>query len=287
MKRCPACGGAFAGEAWHCPACGFEPAALGGFPAFAPALAEEAPGYDASHYRTLFELESGHFWFEARNRLIAWAIARYLPGARSFCEVGCGTGYVLAAVREALPGAELWASEVFAEGLAFAAQRAPGARLMQMDACDIPYVEEFDAIGAFDVLEHIARDRDALAQMMRALRPGGRLVLTVPQHRWLWSAADDAARHVRRYSAAGLRQKLAEAGLRIECMTSFVSLLLPAMALSRLGGARVQRDPYAELRIGAVANRVLSWVMAAERALIRAGVRFPAGGSLLAVASKP
>lgn len=288
MKLCAACGARFEAPAWHCPRCGAEPEMIGGFPAFAPALARGGAGYDPEHFDRLFALEAGHFWFRARNRLIQWALARYFPRTRSFCEIGCGTGYVLSGVGEALPGAALSGSEVFAEGLPFAARRVPGARLMQMDARAIPFENEFDALGAFDVIEHIEDDRAALRSMHRAIAPGGGLLLTVPQHPWLWSWMDDAAHHVRRYTAAELRGKVQEAGFRIERMSSFVSLLLPAMMLSRLGRrkAAVEADPYAEFRMSSVVNRMLEWVLAIERGLIRAGVSFPAGGSLLLVARK-
>lgn len=288
MKRCLACGARFGAAGWRCPECGREPETVGGFPAFAPELAQGGAGYDPEHYDRLFALEASHFWFRARNRLIQWALLRHFPRARSFCEVGCGTGYVLTAVREALPGAVLSGSEAFAEGLPFAARRVPDAHLMQMDACAIPFAGEFDALGAFDVIEHIPDDRAALAQMHGALGAGGGLLVTVPQHPWLWSWMDDEAHHVRRYTAAELRGKVEAAGFRVRRMTSFVSLLLPAMMLSRLGRRRtqVEADPYAEFRMSPAVNRLLEGVLSLERGLIRAGVSFPAGGSLLLVAEK-
>jgi SAM-dependent methyltransferase len=288
VKRCLACAARFQADAWRCPQCAWGPATVGGFPAFAPALARGGAGYEPEHFEKLFALEAGHFWFRARNRLIQWALARYFPGARSFCEIGCGTGYVLCAVREALPGAALWGSEVYVDGLPFAARRVPWARLMQMDARAIPFEAEFDAMGAFDVIEHIEEDRAVLREMHRALGPGGGLLLTAPQHPRLWSWMDDVAHHVRRYTAAELRAKVEEAGFRIERMSSFVSLLLPAMMLSRLGRrkAAVRADPYAEFKMSPAVNRVLEWVLGLERGLIRAGVSFPAGGSLLVVARK-
>jgi len=288
VKRCLACGARFGAAGWRCPECGREPETIGGFPAFAPELARGGAGYDPEHYDRLFALEASHFWFRARNRLILWALHRHFPGARSFCEIGCGTGYVLTAVREALPEAVLSGSEAFAEGLPFAARRVPDAQLMQMDACAIPFDGEFDALGAFDVIEHIPDDRAALAQMHGALVAGGGLLVTVPQHPWLWSWMDDEAHHVRRYTAAELRGKVEAAGFRVRRMTSFVSLLLPAMMLSRLGRRRqqVEADPYAEFRMSRAVNRLLEGVLSLERGLIRAGVSFPAGGSLLLVAEK-
>lgn len=87
----------------------------------------------------------------------------------------------------------LFGSELFGARLPFTAERTPQASFLQMDACDNPFVAEFDAIGAFDVLEHIPLDALALGQIHAALKPGGVLLLTVPQHAWLWSASDDYA----------------------------------------------------------------------------------------------
>lgn len=289
MRRCLRCEAIYEGADWHCPRCGAEPARVAGFPAFAPELARGAEGFDPAHFRELARLEADNFWFRARNRLILWALARFFPGARSLLEVGCGTGFVLAGIAQAAPRLALTGSEAAAEGLAFAAARVPGATLVQMDARRIPYRAEFDVVGAFDVIEHVADDRAILAELGAALAPGGGLLLTVPQHPGLWSEYDVRAGHVRRYRARELAGRVAGAGFEIVRMTSFVTLLLPLMALSRLlkRSPKADYDPLAELRIAPWANRALEAVLGLERALISAGASLPAGGSLLVVARRP
>jgi SAM-dependent methyltransferase len=273
---------------WNCPQCGFAPETMEGYPAFAPELARAASGYDPAHFAGLAELESRNFWFRARNRLIIWAMERYFPGAARFLEAGCGTGFVLSGVAQAFPGLQITGSELAAEGLGFAARRVPAARLIQMDARRIPFREEFDVAGAFDVIEHIEDDRAVLRALREALVPGGGLLLTVPQHPSLWSEFDARAHHVRRYRAADLRGKLVETGFEIVKMTSFVTLLLPLMYASRLAqrAPGADYDPLAELRIAPWLNWTLERVLDAERALIRAGLSLPAGGSLLVVARR-
>ena len=124
--------------------------------------------------------------------------------------------------------------------------------------------------------------------MFRAVRSGGGILLTVPQHRFLWSAADEYARHIRRYSGQELRQKVITAGFQIVRMTSFVTSLLPVMWLSRLQlRAGAMYDPLKELRIGKTLNRMCEWLVKRECDLIRKGVNLPFGGSLLLVAVKP
>lgn len=246
------------------------------------------PGYDVAFFPQLAKLEDGNFWFRSRTRLINWALGKYFPDARTFLEVGCGTGCVLAGVAAAFPKLDLYASEPYTEGLHFAQQRVKQATFLQIDARTIPYVGEFDVIGAFDVLEHIAEDAQVLTQLHQAVAPAGGILLTVPQHDFLWSRQDEEAGHVRRYKATDLRRKLADAGFRILRMTSFVSTLLPAMIISRMvkQRGRAHFDALDELRVAPALNAAMGACMDLERALIRAGLSLPAGGSLLVAAEK-
>jgi SAM-dependent methyltransferase len=287
MKRCLNCLTLFDHPGWACPACGAEPCFINGFPAFAPAAAEGSVGYQPHFHGEFAALEDANFWFKTRSALIIWALSKYFPDVESFLEIGCGTGFVLSGVAANFPNASLTGAEVFSSGLPFAKTRAGRGEFVQMDARDIPYVEHFDVAGAFDVVEHIEEDERALQEIHTSLRPGGGFLLTVPQHRWLWSAQDKAACHVRRYEADELRKKVSGAGFVILDEMSFVSLLLPLMYLSRLRKRDVEAcDPFVELRIHPAANQALLFVMQIEGALIRAGVRFPVGGSRLLVARK-
>lgn len=288
MKRCLACESSFAGRDWRCPACGFVPDASLGFPAFASDLATEDIKFDASRYAVLADAEAEHFWFRSRAELVVWALRRHFAHAQSLLEIGCGTGHVLATIARSGALRRLAGSEAHAAGLGFAARRVPAAELLQMDARRIPFRDEYDVVGAFDVIEHIGEDEQVLREMFAACRPGGGIVLTVPQHEWLWSYRDEFAGHQRRYRRADLLAKIEAAGFERPWTTSFVTLLLPAMAWSRAGQkGPVGFDASRELRAGRVANGILGAVMRLERLLIMAGVRLPVGGSLLVVAHKP
>lgn len=287
MILCPACGAGHAAADFHCPHCGWRPALQDGVPLLAPAVAAEVEGFDDAAIASLAASEAGHFWFEARNRIIVDRFRAAFPRARDYLEVGAGTGFVLAAIAEAFPSLAITASEVLGSGLVHAAPRVPRARLLQLDARALPFEAGFDVIGAYDVLEHIADDAAVLAQFHRALRPGGGVVLTVPQHPWLWSAEDDVGGHVRRYRRGELEGKLRAAGFAVVDSTSFTSLLLPALWLSRrLAGAGSAGDNAAELAPSPAVNRAMGAVMALERRAIALGLRFPAGGSRLVVARR-
>ena len=286
MKRCLTCGCVFSSDGWKCPACDEAPPAAGGFLAFAPALDHQAPGFREDYFAQLAALEVGNFWFEARNRLIVWAFGREFPNAKSFLEVGCGTGFVLSGIADAFPRLRLCGSEIYTTGLSYARQRAGRAELIQADAEHIPFAGEFDVIGAFDVLEHIEDDAKVLNEMHRALAPGGGIVLTVPQHRFLWSRQDEYDCHVRRYEWADLAQKIGAAGFSVVRSTSFVTLLMPLLILSRRWRKQARLDPMQEFRIGRTSNALLATIMNLERALIRSGLSMQFGGSRLVIARK-
>lgn len=287
MKSCPQCQTDFVASDWKCPACAYLPFSVDGVAVLAPDFAGGGAGFRPEAFAQLAALEAQNFWFRARNRLIMWALKKHFPNMQRFLEIGCGTGYVLKGVERAYPAATLVGSEIFSVGLPYAASRVSSAELIQMDARHIPYVEEFDVIGAFDVLEHIDEDEEVLAAMLRALRPGGGLAITVPQHPWLWSSADEYACHVRRYKVDELRAKVLRAGFKIEFETSFVSLLLPAMLASRFSRKKAKSNDEAlsELDLPTWLNWMFEKIMDLERLFIQIGLQFKWGGSRLLIAT--
>jgi SAM-dependent methyltransferase len=267
----------------------FPPAeSVDGIACYAPELIGSETGYDPASHAELARLEADNWWFTSRNQLIVDALTRYFPGARSFLEIGCGTAFVLSGIQAALPGTRLAGTELFLSGLAEAQRRIPSAFLAQMDARRIPFRETFSVIGAFDVIEHIEQDSEVLQQVWQALEPGGGLMLTVPQHEWLWSLADEQAHHVRRYTKPSLLKVVEEAGFEVLWTSSFVSFLVAPMAAARLLGddSKRQEDPYIDFRISARTNSALEAVAGLERKALRWGLTLPVGGSRILVARK-
>jgi SAM-dependent methyltransferase len=288
MKACLACGARFKSDDWTCPRCGYRPTLRDEINQFAEEPPEARAGFKPEYFARLAEIEQSNFWFRARNELVQWALRNYFPDAKSFFEVGCGTGFVLTGIREDFPRMRLVGSEIFAGGLVFAKARLPNVELYQMDARRIPFESEFDVVGAFDVLEHVIEDENVLVQMFNAAQPGGGLLITVPQHPFLWSASDQHAKHQRRYNRAELGRKVESAGFQIERITSFNSLLLPLMICSRMQRKRDQDvNPWREFEISSALNRTLESILSVERMMIRKGVSFPAGGSLLLIGRRP
>ena len=278
---------------WTCHTCGFAVPFIHGIPCLAPELTDTPVGFDLQHFSTLVKFEQSNFWFVNRARLITALIQKHFPQACDFLEIGCGTGSVLLALRTALPQLILAGSELHSCGLTFARQRlGPDVVLLQMDARRIAACGQFDVVGAFDVIEHVAEDEQVLSEIFAALKPGGGTIIAVPQHPWLWSPEDDAAFHQRRYARGELEGKLEKAGFRIWSSTSFNCMLLPLMVASRLVAilrARhgIGHEPLAEFKIGDRLNRALSSVLRLEVFLTCAGFRWPVGGSRFVVAQRP
>ena len=262
---------------------GYHPEISNRFPVFAPELAMENDGFDRTLFETLFKIESSHFWFKSRNELIIQCLKKYFPSARNFCEIGCGTGYVLQGIAAENPHMNVTGSEIYLSALDYAAQRVPNADLIQADICRFPFESEFDVIGSFDVLEHIDNDMLALQNIHKALKANGGLILTVPQHDWLWPSYDDMACHKRRYSRRELLAKVKDAGFKVIRMTSFMTFLLPVMLASRL---KKTPDPSTLLSVNRAMNAIFYKINRIEQMLINRNINLPFGGSLLCIAKK-
>lgn len=288
MKLCLTCGMNFESNAWICPRCHGAPQTIDGFMSFSPTLAQVNDGFKNSYFAKLFNIESGNFWFRARNRLIIYALQYYFPEMKTFLEIGCGTGFVLDGIKKAFPHLLLCGADIYSEGLAYARKRLRGNQLFQMDARKIPFENEFDLMGAFDILEHIQEDELVLTQMHKALHHRGGIIISVPQHRFLWSNTDERDCHVRRYTMKELTSKVETAGFEVIDVISFTSLLLPLMLLDRFKKRVLIKEDsiIEELCFGMVTNAILEKIMDIEFLFVRLGVRLKFGGSLFLIGRK-
>ena len=286
VTLCVRCRAPIDAQVWQCATCGWQAERRNGITVLVPDADEVSEAFSTEQFQNLLSVESRHFWFAARNKLIVWALRRFFPGARTFLEVGCGTGQVLRALTLEMPSLRMTALEASFAGLRFVIERVPELDAVQAAATALPYESEFDVVGAFDVLEHIPDDAAAMNEIARSVKPGGGVLLTVPQHPRLWSSLDRYSGHQRRYTRSGLTTLVRDAGLDVLYASSFVSFLLPALFLSRMRQRSERVDPMQEFRISPAANAFGRTAMAFERRLITAGVSLPAGGSLLLVARR-
>ncbi len=287
MKICLACGYRYDGVDWRCPSCEEMPIDRDGIPMFGAAGRGE-PTSDATYLDAeIRAAEARHFWFLGRLQLVLWMLRRYFPTAQRLLDVGCGTGFVLEGIRRRYPALDLAGSDVRLTTLVEARRQMPGISFFAADAFALPYESEFDVVVALDVLEHIDDDRAALRALKNVIKPGGGVILTVPQHPWLWSEVDDFSCHRRRYVRSDLEGKVTDAGFEILRRTSLFALTLPLVIASRLVRRPAAFDPAAELKVPTLLNIGLARLVALERLLVWMGGSVPFGSSLVVVGRRP
>jgi len=247
--------------------------------------------FDAAGIQRLLAAEDRHFWFRARNEIIA-ALAdapiRSLPNDFSILEVGCGSGNVLRVLQRLASGRGRVEGLELSGQAAGAARARTGLRVTSGYLADVDPAASFDLIAAFDVLEHIADEAAVLTQIRERLRAGGRLILTVPAHQSLWSSFDVASGHERRYTLRTLSRALRASGFEIEYLSYFMSLLFPPMWLRRrlLKGKETDMAKLleSEFQIVRGVNELAYQVLRQEAHVIRARRRLPIGTSIAAIA---
>jgi SAM-dependent methyltransferase len=243
---------------------------------------------EAAVYDAFFRAEDVHWWFRARRRVLATVLER-LGGAPplDIADIGCGTGGMLALLGRFGRVTGVDASPAARE---YCARRGFQGVLSPEEWERME--DRYDLITAFDVVEHVEDDIGFLAGLRARLRPDGALLVTVPAYPFLWSPFDEMNHHKRRYTGGSLRRALSAAGLRVDRISYFNGLLLPAVVVSRIlerirgrpldtpqDQERAIRDWF---RVGPM-NGVLEGVFAAERHWLRRG-SLPAGSSILALA---
>ncbi|ODP37235.1 class I SAM-dependent methyltransferase [Sphingomonas turrisvirgatae] len=234
-------------------------------------------------YDRMAEHDSTHWWYVARRDILADYIDRYVkpPAGARILEIGCGTGHNLPML-----GAfgTVDAIEIDPAAAGIAAQRL-GKPVGSSPLPELTGVAEgqYDLIAVLDVIEHIDDDVAALQAMARRLKPGGKILIAVPAHQWMWSAHDVVNHHKRRYSKATLTDALRKAGLRWDKLRWFNSLLFPAAVAARVAGKLRGKDDSDDSPPAKPLNWAFEKIFGLERHLL-GRVPLPPGLSLIVVA---
>jgi SAM-dependent methyltransferase len=223
----------------------------------------------------------------SRNTAIDALHSYGFPTDGVLLEIGCSSGFLLHDLRREFPRAEIVGADIVVKPLERLGVSLPGVPLVQMDLLQCPLREwQFDAVVALNVLEHIEDDRSALEKMARLLKPGGILILEVPQGPALFDYYDAYLRHLRRYSKKDLLAKIAESGLQSQ-ETGYLGFVpyLPFLMVKKLNrlrfGLRGEKSPRIEELVREEINvtaksKILEFVFLVEKVLARS-ISFPIG----------
>ncbi|AOW22601.1 methyltransferase [Sphingomonas melonis TY] len=186
--------------------------------------------------------DSTHWWYRARRDILSDYLERYgnVPKGARILEIGCGTGHNLPMLGQF---GDVDAIEIDPAARSIASERL-GRPVGDAPLPDLPGVAKgsYDLVAVLDVVEHIEDDVAALKGMASLLKPGGKILIAVPAHQWMWSAHDVVNHHHRRYSKASLVKAIEAAGLKSRKLTYFNSLLFPLAAAARIAGRLTGRD---------------------------------------------
>jgi SAM-dependent methyltransferase len=219
-------------------------------------------------YDRMAEHDSTHWWYTARRDILHDYVARYagLPKDARILEIGCGTGHNLPMLMQF---GSVDAIEIDPAARDIASKRL-GKPVGAAPLPELTGVERgaYDMVAVLDVVEHIQDDVAALQAMKQCLKPGGKILIAVPAHQWMWSAHDVVNHHHRRYSKKTLVAAIQAAGMTPTKLGYFNSLLFPLAAAARVAGRMTGRDDSDDSPPPGPVNKLFEAIFRAERHLV-------------------
>ncbi|MDI6741403.1 MAG: class I SAM-dependent methyltransferase [Smithella sp.] len=194
---------------------------------------EEHPDYHAQGLDGHIQCENKNFWFVARKEFLLDRLKKHVDQKSRGIDIGAGTGnvtgYLISSGYE-----KICVGELHRNGLAYA-QRYGSKELYQFDIRKVTFEDEFDFVCLFDLLEHIDEENVVLQNIRRMLhKKSGKIFLTVPAHKWLWSLYDNVTHHKRRYTKEDLKKTLEANGFEIIDMKYFFMSITPLLLMRRI-----------------------------------------------------
>ena len=237
-------------------------------------------------FQKMLKLESSHWWFVARRKIIQRAINNLdLPRNIRILDAGCGNGDNLSLL-------STFGDLVAFEKNEYAFKTAKSKKIGEIYKAELPdklpntIKTNFDLIVLLDVLEHIDDDSKSLTTVRKLMNNKGIILITVPAFQWLWSEHDVIHHHKRRYSKSELREKLDSSGFRIKYISYFNTLLFPFALVERIGQKifSPSNPEILELPNNKI-NFLLEKIFSLE-AIFMNKISLPFGLSLVAIAEK-
>jgi len=265
-------------------------------------------------------IEDEHFWFIQRNRIIEALFNKYASHEDACIEMGAGSGGVARYISEL--GYKVAVSDLHPAGIDFlkekgfeeifqidlrnipvnlpAASYGASKRNSELEkpkvSQTLPHLEtpeqssgeftslkeKFDVVALFDVIEHIADDKQTLKNIRQMLRDKGRVFISVPAHMWLWCKEDELSQHCRRYELSKLKQLVEDSGFEVLFAQNRFLFIIPLLYLRSKLNFRSQ-----EKKLNPVVNLLFNIVCTFENWVIDKLRITPFwGGSIFLVAKK-
>jgi SAM-dependent methyltransferase len=256
-------------------------------PAYAkkPSMDESEARENPTPYDVESEVESFHWWFVVRRKLLKSILSSLSVQKNSLTlDIGCGAGSNLRALMSAGLDPIGLDRSIYALSLIRSKEKFP---LLAGDLNELPIkAKSVGLIIAMDILEHLHDDTNGIIESYRVLNNGGILIVTVPAFRFLWGIQDIVTKHKRRYSRREITNKLRAAGfdvLRSSYFNFFLFFpILMARRIIQLLGLEIRSENEVNFPL---LNFILRTVFSLELYLLKY-LPFPFGVSILCIARK-
>lgn len=232
-----------------------------------------------------------YWWYQARSRLLEEALGPFVPSGGRVLDVGSADA----------PSAQWFHDRADQIATIDVDPRGLSADGVCGSALSLPFAaESFDAVAAFDVIEHCEPESRVVSELHRVLRPGGALVASVPAYEWAWTDHDVANGHYRRYTTARMVDALVTAGFTVDRTTYAFTSVFPMFAAERMArkargaaAARMGRTAYGSAadvvpvpHVPRPLHHVLMGLCRIDERLLRSR-NLPFGSSVLVAAHRP
>jgi dolichyl-phosphate beta-glucosyltransferase len=239
--------------------------------------------FDGATAQDLSDSDATHWWFRSKASFVTTALRRYPAPDGWLIDAGAGSAGVTSMLG--------WGSTrtLAVEGsadLAHHARTRYALRVARAAVASLPVADHSAAVVCLlDVIEHLDQPEVAIAEAARVLAPGGRLVVTVPAHAWLWSEMDEEIGHRRRYTRRLMRRTVEAQGLRVEYVSHVFSWLVAPVWLKRRAHASGKPEYGLDVTSSFVDRSALLLTRLERTSIGR--VELPLGTSILCVATRP
>lgn len=245
---------------------------------------------ERSYFKEYYHLERKNWWFIVRRKILRERISALLGNAGNLdiLNAGAATG----STSEMLTDFGHVISLEYDEECCRFTKEMLATPLIQGSILELPFPDQhFDLVCAFDVIEHVEDDARAVSEMYRVCRPGGYLAITVPAYMFLWGRHDVINQHYRRYTLRQLKALTEAHKGKIIYATYFNSGLFIPIAGFRLlmrmvekAGAKRKKEASSDHEVfgtDGFFNTLLSGIFSIDRYLLKWGIRFPVGVSIM------
>lgn len=250
---------------------------------------------EQSYFKEYYQLERENWWFTVRRKILTERINHLLnkPTQIASLNIGAATG----TTSDMLAGFGEVMSVEYDENCFQFTKSFLSTPIIQGSITELPFENnQYDLVCAFDVIEHVADHAKAIDEMIRVCKPGGHIAITVPAYMFLWGPHDLVNHHYRRYTLKQLTSLIQPYQGKMIYTTYFNSMLFIPIAafriaiywMEKISGkiANKEQSDHAILGTNGFFNGLLAGIFKIDYYLLKWGIRFPAGVSIMAIFQK-